>query len=112
MALSEESTKASVFSFSPRSSTTTARHSVSTSEGLELRRLVFMLGVNSIVGERGKAQIRLLICDFQLSIVIRARVVEELFYRGFAIERLQAVGLPRPAAAILIYLLMPGMRKV
>lgn len=32
-------------------------------------------------------------------IVLRAGVVEELFYRGFAIERLQAVGLSRAAAA-------------
>jgi membrane protease YdiL (CAAX protease family) len=31
-------------------------------------------------------------------IVLRAGVVEELFYRGFAIERLQAVGLSRAAA--------------
>ncbi len=31
--------------------------------------------------------------------VIRAGVVEELCYRGYAIERLQAVGLPRPVAA-------------
>lgn len=31
-------------------------------------------------------------------IVIRAGVVEELFYRGYAIERLQLVGLPRAAA--------------
>lgn len=31
-------------------------------------------------------------------IVIRAGVVEELFYRGYAIERLQLVGFPRPAA--------------
>lgn len=31
-------------------------------------------------------------------IVIRAGVVEELFYRGYAIERLQLVGFPRAAA--------------
>jgi membrane protease YdiL (CAAX protease family) len=34
-------------------------------------------------------------------IVIRAGVVEELFYRGYAIERLQALGLNRYAAAAL-----------
>ncbi|HZQ70068.1 MAG TPA: type II CAAX endopeptidase family protein [Terriglobales bacterium] len=34
-------------------------------------------------------------------IVIRAGVVEELFYRGYAIERLQQVGLPRAAAVLL-----------
>lgn len=33
-------------------------------------------------------------------IVFRAGIVEELFYRGYAIERLQAVGLARPVAAI------------
>jgi len=32
-------------------------------------------------------------------IVLRAGVVEELFYRGYAIERLQAVGLKRAWAA-------------
>ena len=32
-------------------------------------------------------------------IVIRAGVVEELFYRGYAIERLQALGLGRFASA-------------
>lgn len=31
-------------------------------------------------------------------VVLRAGIVEELFYRGYAIERLQAVGLGRPAA--------------
>ncbi len=34
-------------------------------------------------------------------IVVRAGVVEELFYRGFAIERLQAVGLSRAAAVVI-----------
>lgn len=33
-------------------------------------------------------------------IVFRAGFVEELFYRGFAIERLTAMGWPRPAAAL------------
>ncbi|MFL6568148.1 MAG: CPBP family intramembrane glutamic endopeptidase, partial [Chthoniobacterales bacterium] len=33
-------------------------------------------------------------------IVIRAGVVEELCYRGYAIERLHALGLPRNVAAI------------
>jgi len=32
-------------------------------------------------------------------IVVRAGAVEELFYRGYAIERLQALGLNRYAAA-------------
>ena len=32
-------------------------------------------------------------------IVFRAGIVEELFYRGYAIERLQALGLSRPLAA-------------
>jgi len=41
-------------------------------------------------------------------IVIRAGVVEELFYRGFAIERLQAVGLSR-AAAVAIPLVIFGL---
>jgi uncharacterized protein len=35
------------------------------------------------------------------TVVFRAGIVEELFYRGYAIERLQAVGLSRPAAAII-----------
>jgi CAAX protease family protein len=34
-------------------------------------------------------------------IVLRAGIVEELFYRGFAIERLQAMGLGRWAAALI-----------
>jgi membrane protease YdiL (CAAX protease family) len=34
-------------------------------------------------------------------VVLRAGIVEELFYRGYAIERLQAVGLGRPAAVAL-----------
>lgn len=34
-------------------------------------------------------------------IVFRAGIVEELFYRGYAIERLQAVGLGRAASAVL-----------
>jgi uncharacterized protein len=34
-------------------------------------------------------------------IVLRAGIVEELFYRGYAIERLQAVGLGRSAAIAL-----------
>jgi len=35
------------------------------------------------------------------TVVFRAGIVEELFYRGYAIERLQAVGLSRRAAAII-----------
>jgi len=35
------------------------------------------------------------------TVVFRAGIVEELFYRGYAIERLQAVGLRRRAAAII-----------
>jgi len=35
------------------------------------------------------------------TVVFRAGIVEELFYRGYAIERLQAVGLSRWAAAII-----------
>jgi uncharacterized protein len=35
------------------------------------------------------------------AITFRAGIVEELCYRGYAIERLQAVGLSRPAAAII-----------
>jgi membrane protease YdiL (CAAX protease family) len=34
-------------------------------------------------------------------IVLRAGIVEELFYRGYAIDRLEAVGLSRPAAVAL-----------
>ncbi len=34
-------------------------------------------------------------------VVLRAGIVEELFYRGYAIERLQVVGLGRPAAIAL-----------
>ena len=34
-------------------------------------------------------------------VVLRAGIVEELFYRGFAIDRLQAVGLSRPLAVAL-----------
>jgi uncharacterized protein len=34
-------------------------------------------------------------------IVFRAGIVEELFYRGYAIERLQALGLGRAASAVL-----------
>ena len=34
-------------------------------------------------------------------VVLRAGIVEELFYRGYAIERLQAVGLGRSAAIVL-----------
>ena len=33
-------------------------------------------------------------------IVFRAGFVEELFYRGFAIERLQSLGWPKAAAAL------------
>jgi membrane protease YdiL (CAAX protease family) len=34
-------------------------------------------------------------------VVLRAGIVEELFYRGFAIDRLEAVGLSRPVAIVL-----------
>jgi len=34
-------------------------------------------------------------------VVLRAGIVEELFYRGYAIERLQAIGLSRPVAVAL-----------
>jgi membrane protease YdiL (CAAX protease family) len=34
-------------------------------------------------------------------IVLRAGIVEELFYRGYAIDRLEAIGLSRPAAVAL-----------
>ena len=36
-----------------------------------------------------------------VTIVFRAGFVEELFYRGFSIERLSSMGWPRPAAALL-----------
>lgn len=36
-----------------------------------------------------------------LLVVLRAGVVEELFYRGYAIERLQRLGLNRWAAALI-----------
>jgi membrane protease YdiL (CAAX protease family) len=49
-------------------------------------------------GELGKAMERLPLW-LVTSIVIRAGVVEELCYRGYAIERLHALGLPRSVAA-------------
>jgi uncharacterized protein len=49
-------------------------------------------------GEGGKAMEKLPLWLVTL-IVIRAGVVEELCYRGYAIERLQSLGLPRWLAA-------------
>ena len=49
-------------------------------------------------GELGKAMGRLPLWLVSL-IVLRAGVVEELCYRGYAIERLHALGLPRGVAA-------------
>ena len=49
-------------------------------------------------GELGKAMGKLPVWLVSL-IVLRAGVVEELCYRGYAIERLHALGLPRPIAA-------------
>lgn len=50
-------------------------------------------------GESGAAMARLPLWLITL-IVIRAGVVEELCYRGYAIERLHALGLPRSVAAL------------
>lgn len=50
-------------------------------------------------GESGKAMGALPLW-LTTCIVIRAGVVEELCYRGYAIERLHALGLPRTVAAI------------
>ena len=49
-------------------------------------------------GEAGKAMAKLPVWLVSL-IVVRAGVVEELCYRGYAIERLHALGLPRGVAA-------------
>jgi CAAX protease family protein len=49
-------------------------------------------------GRTGESLARLPVW-FVLLIVIRAGVIEELFYRGYAIERLQAVGLKKYLAA-------------
>jgi uncharacterized protein len=49
-------------------------------------------------GEAGKAMEKLPVWLISL-IVLRAGVVEELCYRGYAIERLHALGLPRSVAA-------------
>ena len=49
-------------------------------------------------GEAGKAMGKLPVWLVSL-IVVRAGVVEELCYRGYAIERLHALGLPRGLAA-------------
>jgi uncharacterized protein len=49
-------------------------------------------------GEAGKAMAKLPVWLVSL-IVLRAGVVEELCYRGYAIERLHALGLPRGVAA-------------
>jgi membrane protease YdiL (CAAX protease family) len=58
--------------------------------------LVALTGYNG--GESGKAFEKLPTWLLSL-IVIRAGVVEELCYRGYAIERLHALGLPRGLAA-------------
>ncbi len=58
--------------------------------------LVTMTGYTG--GEAGKAMEKLPTWLVSL-IVIRAGVVEELCYRGYAIERLHAMGLPRRLAA-------------
>jgi len=58
--------------------------------------LVALTGYNG--GETGKAMAALPLWLINL-IVIRAGVVEELCYRGYAIERLQAFGLPAWLAA-------------
>jgi membrane protease YdiL (CAAX protease family) len=71
----------------------------------------FLLGIGCLVvagllvaltgytgGEAGKAMGKLPLWLISL-IVIRAGVVEELCYRGYAIERLHALGLPRGLAA-------------
>ncbi|MFL6538097.1 MAG: CPBP family intramembrane glutamic endopeptidase [Chthoniobacterales bacterium] len=50
-------------------------------------------------GEAGKAMSQLPLW-FVTLIVIRAGIVEELCYRGYAIERLHALGLPRSVAAL------------
>ena len=42
-------------------------------------------------------------------IVFRAGFVEELFYRGFAIERLRSLGWPRAAAAIVPVMIFAAM---
>src|SRR6187399_3016426 len=58
--------------------------------------VVLLTGYNG--GENGKAMDKLPLWLITL-IVIRAGVVEELCYRGYAIERLQALGLPAWVAA-------------
>jgi membrane protease YdiL (CAAX protease family) len=58
--------------------------------------LVFLTGYTG--GEVGKAFDKLPTWLLSL-IVLRAGVVEELCYRGYAIERLHALGLPRGLAA-------------
>ena len=96
----------------------TARPSIGT-QGLELRRngwgksvlWGFLLGLGCLLvavglvmltgytgGESGKAMEQLPTWLISL-IVLRAGVVEELCYRGYAIERLHALGLPRGLAA-------------
>lgn len=72
--------------------------------GLVLTVLCFLVGGVVVAlthfngGSNGEALARLPTWLITL-IVIRAGVVEELFYRGYAIERLQALGLNRYAAA-------------
>ena len=56
-----------------------------------------------------RSEIRIPECQLDTLIVFRAGVVEELFYRGYAIERLQALGLNRYwAAAILLIIFALG----
>jgi membrane protease YdiL (CAAX protease family) len=72
--------------------------------GLVLTVLCFLVGGVIVAlthfngGSNGEALSRLPVWLITL-IVIRAGVVEELFYRGYAIERLQALGLNRYLAA-------------
>ena len=60
--------------------------------------LIALTGYNG--GEAGKAMEKLPLWLITF-IVLRAGVVEELCYRGYALERLQALGLPRWLAASL-----------
>ena len=50
---------------------------------------------------QGKSYLDKLPVSIVTLVVLRAGVVEELFYRGYAIERLQAVGAGRAVAVIL-----------
>jgi uncharacterized protein len=82
----------------------TARWGKSILWGLLLGIVCLMVGGGLVAlthytgGESGKAMEKLPVWLVSL-IVVRAGVVEELCYRGYAIERLHALGLPRSAAA-------------